>query len=109
MSKYVGRGGTVTKGGVNVANVTTFSFSESEGGAYGQIPSTTSLTVLLEHDTAPLRVADVATYVLTTGGSASWDITLTDARITNADIAVNAGEGVKQNLTITCSTTATIA
>jgi hypothetical protein len=100
--KYKGRGGVVTRDTVAIANVVSFTYSETEGGAYGQIRSNTSMMILLEHDTVPLRIDDFADYVLTTGADATWDITLTNAVVTASEISVEGAAGVAQSITVSC-------
>ena len=107
--KITGNGGTVDKDGSPIARVTSFNFDESEGEIYGQKQCEVTIDTIAGSADIPLRHGDIFDLVLTVSSSATWDITITDAEVTNATIDVSVDSVVKQTVTLISKQEAVIA
>lgn len=104
-----GLGGSITKDAVAIANVTSFTFKESEGTVYGQKQSDISLTALAVSDALPMRQGDIFDLVLDAATAATWDITITDAKITDVSFSVDVNKAVNYSVQFVSQVKAVIA
>ncbi len=109
MAKKTGNGGTITKGGVSIAHVISFDWSESEGEIFGQYQSDVRLDAYLDSASDPIRCGEVADLVLSKVSPDGQNMTITDARVESVSIPVKRGSGVIQSVSFVGRETATIA
>ena len=107
MSKHLGQGGLLVKDGTAIAQVLTYTWSESQGKHVGQTQSDVNITISLEGQ--PMRVNDTFDLKLKMYGDETNYLTIGDVRVESVSTTTSIDAVVMQQLKVIGLTTPTYA
>jgi hypothetical protein len=107
MSKYTGKGGQAVKDGTAIAQVVSYTWSESQGNVRGQTQSDVSMEIYL--DGAPLRVNDSFVLNLKTRDGETNYIKCGTVKVESVSVPISQDNVTTQSVNVIGLTTAVYA